>query len=58
MYGYRIGDYVIKKEDMAQWVPPAPAPYKLTGQFPQKFLWDRPQTHQELANYLRSLNPK
>lgn len=58
MYGYRIGDYVIKREDMAQWVPPAPAQYKLTDQFPQKFLWDRPQIHQELADYLRSLNPR
>jgi hypothetical protein len=57
MYGYRIGDYVIKREDMARWVPPEPLPYKLTGQFPQKFLWDRPQIHQGLADYLRSLNP-
>lgn len=58
MYGYRIGDYVIKREDMTQWVPPGPAPYRLTGQFPQKFLWDRPQVHQELADFLRSLNSK
>ena len=58
MYGCRIGDYVIRREDMAQRVPPAPAPYKLTDQFSQKFLWDRPQIHEELAEYLRSLNPK
>lgn len=58
MYGYRIGDYVIKREDMPLWVPPAPAQYRLTDQFPQKFLWDRPQIHQKLADYLRSLNPK
>lgn len=58
MYGYRIGDYVIKRDDMAQWVPPAPTPYKLTGQFPQKFLWDRPEVHQGLAVFLRSLNSK
>jgi hypothetical protein len=58
MYGYRIGDYVIKRENISQWVPPDPAAYKLTNQFPQKFLWDRPQIHQELADYLRSLNPK
>lgn len=58
MYGYRIGDYLIKPGEMAQWVPPEPAPYKLTDQFPQKFLWDRPQIHRELADYLRSLNPK
>jgi hypothetical protein len=58
MYGYRIGDYVIEREDMAQWVPPEPAPYKLTGQFPQKFLWDRPQVHEGLADFLRSLNQK
>lgn len=58
MYGYRIGDYVIDKKDMARWVPPEPAPYKLTGQFPEKFLWDRPQVHQGLADFLRSLNAK
>lgn len=56
MYGYRIGDYVIKREDMDRFVPPDPKPYRLTGQFPQKFLWDRPQIHEELAGYLRSLN--
>jgi hypothetical protein len=58
MYGYRIGDYVMKREDLAKWVPPDPAQYRLTDQFPQKFLWDRPQIQQELADYLRSLNPK
>jgi hypothetical protein len=56
MYGYRIGDYVIRREDIGRFVPPEPAPYQLTGQFPQKFLWDRPQIHEELADYLRSLN--
>lgn len=58
MYGYRIGEYVAKREDLPRWMPPDPAPYRLTGQFPQKFLWDRPQVHQELADYLRSLNQK
>jgi hypothetical protein len=58
MYGYRIGDYVIKPGTTAQWVPPDPAPYKLTNQFPQKFLWDRPGIHRQLAGYLNGLNPK
>lgn len=56
MYGYRIGDYLIKREEMGVFVPPEPAPYQLTGQFPQKFLWDRPQIHKELGEYLRALN--
>lgn len=57
MYGYRIGDYLLKPgTTMTDWVPPDPAPYKLTGQFPQKFLWDRPEIHQELADYLLNLN--
>jgi len=58
MYGYRIGDYAMKPGTMAQWVPPDPSPYKLTNQFPQKFLWDRPGIHQQLAGYLNGLNPK
>lgn len=58
MYGYRIGDYDVKREDLPKFMPPDPAPYRLTGQFPQKFLWDRPQVHQQLADYLRSLNQK
>ncbi|MBS1814623.1 MAG: hypothetical protein JSS87_07090 [Acidobacteria bacterium] len=57
MYGYRIGEYILKPDQtMADMVPPDPAPYKLTGQFPLKFLWDRPEVHQGLADYLKSLN--
>lgn len=58
MYGYRIGEYEVKREDLPKLMPPDPAPYRLTGQFPQKFLWDRPQLHQQLADYLRSLNQR
>ena len=58
MYGFRIGDSELKGHKVSEWVPPDTAPYKLTGQFPQKFLWDRPQIHQELADYLLSLNAK
>lgn len=58
MYGYRIGDYRLYGHPMSWWVPDEPAPYVLTGQFPQKFLWDRPQVHQKLADYLRSLNQR
>jgi hypothetical protein len=56
MYGYRIGEYRVSKEEQARMVPPEPAPYVLTGQFPQKFMWDRPEIHDELAKYLRGLN--
>ncbi len=56
MYGYRIGEYLGTVEDMKRMVPPEPAPYTLTGQFPQKFMWDRPEIHDELAEYLKSLN--
>lgn len=56
MYGYRIGEYRVSKEDRTKVVPPEPAPYQLTGQFPHKFMWDRPKIHEELAKYLHSLN--
>ena len=56
MYGYRIGEYLAKPGDMARMVPPEPAPYVLTGQFPGKFMWDRPEIHDELSKYLHSLN--
>jgi hypothetical protein len=57
MYGYRIGEYRATREEMARMMPREPAPYILTGQFPQKFLWDRPEIQSELGAYLRSLNP-
>lgn len=57
MYGYRIGEYRLEPgQTLEEMVPPDPKPYKLTGQFPQKFLWDRPEVHQELADYLLGLN--
>ena len=58
MYGYRIGEYRATREEMARMMPPEPAPYILTGQFPLKFMWDRPQIQTELGIYLRSLNPR
>jgi hypothetical protein len=58
MYGYRIGDYKASREEMARMVPAEPAPYVLTGQFPQKFIWDRPEIQTDLGNYLRGLNTK
>jgi hypothetical protein len=56
MYGYRIGEYNVTREQMAKMVPPEPAAYVLTGQFPRKFMWDRPEIQTELGAYLRSLN--
>ena len=58
MYGFRIGEYRVSREEMARMVPAEPAPYVLTGQFPQKFMWDRPEIHTELGTYLRGLNQK
>jgi hypothetical protein len=56
MYGYRIGDYRVKAKDWPVMAPGTGATYPLTGQFPQKFLWDRPQVQGQLAKYLLSLN--
>ena len=58
MYGYRIGDYRVGNKDLQKMTPGAGKTYPLTGQFPQKFLWDRPEIQDELAGYLRSLNRK
>ena len=57
MYGYRIGEYQATREQMRELVPPEPAPYRITGQFPQKFLYDRPKVKDELSPYLHTLNP-
>jgi hypothetical protein len=58
MYGYRIGQYRATRAEMARMMPAEPAPYLMTGQFPQKFMWDRPEIHTELGKYLRSLNQR
>jgi hypothetical protein len=58
MYGYRIGEYKVTAEEMERMMPVEPAPYILTGQFPQKFMWDRPEIQADLGTYLRSLNQK
>lgn len=56
MYGFRIGDYRVSAEDFQAKSPGRGAIYPLTGQFPQKFLWDRPEIESGLAQYLLSLN--
>ncbi|MDQ2898828.1 MAG: hypothetical protein M3Y07_03395 [Acidobacteriota bacterium] len=57
MYGYRIGEFVVDPpSDWAKARPGTGAAYPVTGQFPKKFLWDRPQLHKELGEYLRGLN--
>ena len=56
MYGYRIGEYLVKEADWPSARPGTGSTYPLTGQFPQKYLWDRPELHKELGAYLRSLN--
>lgn len=59
MYGYRIGDYrVTSNATLTKFSPGTGLTYPLTDQFPLKFLWDRPQIHDPLATYLRSLNPR
>jgi hypothetical protein len=56
MYGYRIGNSSAGRKEMARMMPAEPAPYVLTGQFPQKFMRDRPEIQTELGEYLRGLN--
>ena len=56
MYGYRIGDYRVEAGTMEKFSPGGGTTYPLTEQFPQKFLWDRPEIQEELGNYLRGLN--
>jgi hypothetical protein len=59
MYGYRIGEYVVNPpSDWPKARPGTGATFPVTGQFPQKFLWDRPQLHEKLGEYLRGLNGK
>jgi hypothetical protein len=58
MYGFRIGDYRVSDKDFPSVAPGSGLTYPLTGQFPQKFLWDRPQILEALGTYLRSLNKK
>jgi hypothetical protein len=57
MYGFRIGDYrVSSPEEFKQKAPGTGPHYPLTGQFNQKFVWDRPEILDDLGTYLRSLN--
>jgi len=58
MYGFRIGDYRVSAKDFPKVAPGSGLTYPLTGQFPQKFLWDRPEILDSLGSYLRSLNAK
>jgi hypothetical protein len=55
MYGYRIGEY---RATTAEW--PAKRPgngptYPITGQFPKKFLWDRPELFPGLRAYFKAI---
>lgn len=56
MYGYRIGEFRVPKEQVKAQMPSEPASYVITGQFPKKFMWDRPEIKTELGTYLRNLN--
>jgi hypothetical protein len=56
MYGYRIGDYRVSSMQLDKVTPGVGATYPLTGQFPQKFIWDRPEIQDQLSDYLHSLN--
>lgn len=59
MYGYRIGDYRVTSDaTLMKFSPGTGSTYPLTDQFPMKFLWDRPQIHDALATYLKSLNSR
>jgi hypothetical protein len=58
MYDYRIGACMVGSKVLAKLTPGTPESYPLSKQFPQKFLWDRPEIQDELGNYLRGLNGK
>ena len=58
MYGFRIGEYSVKEADWPTDRPGTGPTYKITGQFPQKFLWDRKELHAGLRVYLRGLNAR
>jgi hypothetical protein len=55
MYGFRIGDFIVTDENWPQKRPPAEGPYPLADPFPQKYLYDRPELHERLAEYLGEL---
>jgi hypothetical protein len=55
MYGYRIGDFQVTDENWPQKRPPAQGPYPLTDPFPGKYLYDRPELHARLGEYLHEL---
>jgi len=58
MYGYRIGDFIVTDANWPQKRPPAKGPYPLTDQYPRKHLYDRPELHAKLREYLRGLNSR
>jgi hypothetical protein len=55
MYGYRIGDFKVTDENWPQKRPPAQGPYPLTDPFPGKYLYDRPELHARIGEYLHEL---
>jgi hypothetical protein len=55
MYGYRIGDFMVTDENWPRKRPPARGPYPVTDPFPHKYLYDRPELHERLGEYLRGL---
>jgi hypothetical protein len=58
MYGFRIGDYRVPPGEFDQLAPGSGPRYPLTGQFRQKFLYDRPEILDELGGYLNGLRHK
>jgi hypothetical protein len=55
IYGYQIGKAGVN-EDLDGKAPGTGPAYILTGQIPRTFLWDRPEIHDALGEYLRGLN--
>ena len=55
MYGYRIGDFMVTDENWPRKRPPASGPYPVTEPFPRKYLYDRPELHQRLREYLHAV---
>lgn len=58
MYGYRIGEYQATTEEWPSRRPGNGPTYPITGQFPKKFLWDRPELFPGLKQYFSELNSR
>lgn len=55
LYGYRIGDYAATEQTWPKLRPGTGPEYPIVGQFPGKFLYDRPQIQDGLRKLLHEI---